>query len=87
VPHWQVVHSIVWSSLRVKDISAKDRYLRIALKPQAIEQLLIDLFFNLSDPVPGRIFVDMDVTDDPVHGQQEQPSSMATTTTSAMLPC
>jgi len=43
--------------------------LRIALKPQAIEQLLIDLFFNLSDPVPGRIFVDMDVTDDPVHGQ------------------
>ncbi|WP_250126376.1 IS1380 family transposase [Chroococcidiopsis sp. CCMEE 29] len=55
-----------------KDISAKDRYLRIALKPQAIEQLLIDLFFNLSGPVPGRIFVDMDVTDDPVHGQQEQ---------------
>jgi len=43
----------------------------IALK-LTIEQLLIDLFFNLSDPVPGRIFVDMDVTDDPVHGQQEQ---------------
>jgi len=57
-PHWQVrVHSIVWSSSKSpKDISAKDRYLRIALKPQAIEQLLIDLFFNLSDPVPGRIF-------------------------------
>lgn len=54
------------------DISSKDRYLRIALKPQAIEQLLIDLFFDLSAPAPGRIFVDMDVTDDPVHGQQEQ---------------
>jgi len=72
VPHWQVrVHSFEQSK-SPKDISAKDRYLRIALKPQAIEQLLIDLFFNLSDPVPGRIFVDMDVTDDPVHGQQEQ---------------
>jgi len=52
-----------------KDI--KDRYLHCAQVP-TIEQLLIDLFFNLSDPVPGRIFVDMDVTDDPVHGQQEQ---------------
>jgi len=57
----------------------------IALKSQAIEQLLIDLFFNLSDPVPGRIFVDMDVTDDPVHDNKSKPSSMATTTTSAML--
>jgi len=52
--------------------SSKDRYLRIAIKSQAIEQLLIDLFFDLSGPVPKSIFIDMDVTDDPVHGQQEQ---------------
>lgn len=55
-----------------KNISSNDRYLRIAIKSQAIEQLLIDLFFDLSGPAPGRIFVDMDVTDAPVHGQQEQ---------------
>jgi len=59
------------SSLRVQRTSVPRPLLCIALV-QAIEQLLIDLFFNLSDPVPGRIFVDMDVTDDPVHGQQEQ---------------
>ncbi len=57
---------------RSKDISANDRYLRVAVKFPAIEQLLIDLFFDLSGPAPGQIFVDMDVTDDPVHGQQEQ---------------
>jgi len=55
-----------------KDISANDRYLRIAIKPRAIEQLLIDLFFDLSGKAPKSIFIDLDVTDDPVHGQQEQ---------------
>lgn len=53
-------------------IHRKDRYVRIAVKSQAIGQLLIDLFFDLSGLPPGQIFVDMDVTDDPVHGQQEQ---------------
>ena len=55
-----------------KNISSQDRYLRVAVKPRAIEQLLIDLFFDLSGPAPRRIFIDMDVTDDSVHGQQEQ---------------
>lgn len=55
-----------------EDIHQKDPYVRIAVKSQAIEQLLIDLFFDLSGLPPRRIFVDMDVTDDPVHGQQEQ---------------
>jgi len=80
------VHSIVWSRLRVQRTSVPKTVICIALKSQAIEQLLIDLFFNLSDPVPGRIFVDMDVTDDPVRTDKSKPSSMATTTTSAMLP-
>lgn len=55
-----------------EDIHQKDRYVRIAIKSQAIEQLLIDLFLDLSGPAPRRVFIDMDVTDDPVHGQQEQ---------------
>ncbi len=55
-----------------KDINSSDRYLRVAVKPRAIEQLLIDLFFDLSGPAPKSIFIDMDVTDDSVHGQQEQ---------------
>ncbi|MBV8885735.1 MAG: IS1380 family transposase [Chroococcidiopsidaceae cyanobacterium CP_BM_RX_35] len=55
-----------------KDISSQDRYLRVAVKLGAIDQLLIDLFFDLSGPPPKSIFIDMDVTDDPVHGQQEQ---------------
>ena len=55
-----------------KDTSSQDRYLRVAVKSQAIEQLLIDLFFDLSSSAPKSIFIDMDVTDDSVHGQQEQ---------------
>lgn len=55
-----------------EDMSSLDRYVRIALKSQSVEQLFIDLFFDLSSPAPKVLFIDMDVTDDPVHGQQEQ---------------
>jgi hypothetical protein len=55
-----------------KDFNSQDRYLRVAVKPRAIEQLLIDLCFDLSGKAPKSIFIDLDVTDDPVHGQQEQ---------------
>ncbi len=34
-------------ALRLEGISFKDRYLCIAIKSQAIEQVLIDLFFDL----------------------------------------
>jgi hypothetical protein len=35
-----------------------------------LEQVFLDLFFVLCDNPPRRLFIDLDVTDDPVHGQQ-----------------
>ena len=40
-----------------KDISSNDRYLLMAVKSPAIEQLLIDLFFDLFGKAPKSIFI------------------------------
>lgn len=51
--------------------AAADRYKRIAVQPQAIQDLLIDLFLETQRRSPRRIILDLDATDDPVHGEQE----------------
>lgn len=48
-----------------------DRYRRIAHDPDAIEQLLVDLFLDAHAKAPARITLDLDATDDPIHGHQE----------------
>lgn len=50
----------------------ESRYHRIAAKPQAIEQLFVEVFLESSAKPPKQIVLDLDVTDDLVHGQQEQ---------------
>lgn len=52
--------------------AAEDRYRRIAWRPEAIEDLLIDLFLETLGKHPKRIVLDFDATDDPVHGEQER---------------
>jgi len=49
-----------------------DRYRRIALDFQAADQLLIDLFLEAHDEPPSEIFIDLDATDDRVHGEQQK---------------
>lgn len=51
--------------------AAEDRYKRIAYLPEAIKDLLIDLFLETLGKRPKRIVLDLDATDDPVHGEQE----------------
>jgi hypothetical protein len=48
-----------------------DRYRRIGHDGQAIEALFVDLFLEAHDTAPERIVLDLDATDDPVHGHQE----------------
>src|SRR5690348_17965086 len=47
------------------------RYARIAADGTAIEALFVDLFLDAHAKAPAQITLDLDATDDPLHGQQE----------------
>ncbi len=46
-------------------------YHKIGHDPQAIETLLVDLFVEAHIRAPRQIILDLDATDDPLHGHQE----------------
>jgi len=47
------------------------RYHKIAHDAAAIEELLVDLFIETHKQPPEEIILDLDATDDPLHGRQE----------------
>jgi Transposase DDE domain group 1 len=47
------------------------RYARLAVDTAAIEKLLVDLFLDAHNSAPKQITLDLDATDDPLHGHQE----------------
>jgi hypothetical protein len=47
------------------------RYHKIAHDGSAIEHLLVDLFLESHKQAPKEIILDLDATDDPIHGHQE----------------
>ena len=47
------------------------RYHKISHDPAAIEALLVDLFLEAHRQLPQQIVLDLDATDDPLHGRQE----------------
>ena len=47
------------------------RYHKISHNPVAIRNLLVDLFVEAHARAPKQIILDLDATDDPLHGQQE----------------
>jgi hypothetical protein len=47
------------------------RYHKISHNPIAIKRLLVDLFLEAHERTPNEIILDLDATDDPVHGNQE----------------
>jgi hypothetical protein len=47
------------------------RYHKISHNPIAIKRLMVDLFLEAHDRPPSEIILDLDATDDPVHGEQE----------------
>ncbi len=49
----------------------KSRYHKIEHSPQEIERAFIEIFLNSYKKPPKQIILDMDVTDDQVHGNQE----------------
>ncbi len=47
------------------------RYHKIEHNPQEIERAFVEIFLDSYKKPPGQIILDMDVTDDQVHGNQE----------------
>jgi len=47
------------------------RYHKIGHNPIAIKRLMVDLFLDAHERPPKQIILDLDATDDPVHGEQE----------------
>ncbi len=47
------------------------RYHKVAYEGAAIERLLVDMFLEAHGRSPAQIILDLDATDDPLHGHQE----------------
>ena len=47
------------------------RYHKVSHDPAAIERLFVDVFLEAQRRPPAQIILDLDATDDPLHGQQE----------------
>ena len=62
------------STLNRLELSTKEatRYKKISCDTQAIDRLLIDVFLEAHPVAPAQIVLDLDSTDLPLHGHQEQ---------------
>jgi hypothetical protein len=52
-------------------VEEKERYKKIALDQEAVDRLWVELFIEAHPQPPTEIVLDLDATDDPVHGNQE----------------
>jgi hypothetical protein len=52
-------------------VSGPGRYHRIGHDGAAVEALFVDLFLDAHERAPASIILDLDATDDPIHGHQE----------------
>ncbi len=61
------------STLNRLELSRQEatRYHKISHDPEAIERLFVDLFLEAHKKAPQQIILDLDATDDPLHGNQE----------------
>lgn len=53
------------------DHNKVDRYKKIVLDWDAVNELFVNLFVQAHSQAPERVVLDLDATDDPLHGQQE----------------
>jgi hypothetical protein len=51
--------------------TAESRYKKIVAKVGGIDRLMVDLFLQAHEQAPEQIWLDLDATDDPLHGEQE----------------
>jgi hypothetical protein len=51
--------------------AAERRYKKIVMKPEKMDRLFVDIFLQAHAEAPEEIVLDVDATDDPLHGNQE----------------
>ena len=51
--------------------AVEDRYHRVAVDTEAVDRFFVDVFLDSYDEPPEEIILDVDATDDPLHGHQE----------------
>jgi Transposase DDE domain group 1 len=54
-----------------EEVSSEERYKKIVLNHGAVDQMLVDVFLQAHQGSPKQIILDLDATDDPLHGEQE----------------
>jgi hypothetical protein len=52
-------------------VGEKERYKKIVLDEKAVEKALVEIFLDAYEVAPERIVLDLDATDDLIHGKQE----------------
>ena len=52
-------------------VAERDRYRRIVLREEFVDQVFLDVFLQAHRKAPKQITLDLDATDDPLHGKQE----------------
>jgi hypothetical protein len=57
--------------LTAEVVEEQERYKKIAIHPEAADRMLVNLFLQAHPEAPAEIVLDLDATDDPLHGQQE----------------
>ena len=57
--------------LTAEVVSEEERYKKIAMDEAAVDRVLVEVFLQAHREPPQEIVLDLDATDDPVHGNQE----------------
>ena len=57
--------------LSTPDEAGSHRYKKVVADHEALDRLLVDLFLESHSQAPDEIVLDLDATDDPIHGDQE----------------
>ena len=53
------------------EVKGDERYKKIVIDREAVDRLLVEIFLEAHATPPTEIVLDLDATDDPLHGQQE----------------
>ena len=62
------LNRLEWGTL---EEAGEDRYRRIAISPEAVDLFFVEVFVDAHEEPPKEIVLDVDATDDPLHGAQE----------------
>jgi hypothetical protein len=57
--------------LTTPEAGPQSRYKKIVINGAAVDRLLVDLFLQAHQGAPEQLILDLDATDDPLHGKQE----------------